>query len=977
MGSCLAPDALKAYLDQPAPTDARSEVELHLEECDRCLSAFDRLLIERELVCFETAAADSLEDKQRYSTPYLPTIPGYEVLECLGHGGHGVVYRARDLSLRREVALKLLKAGELASARECARLFVEAQAAARLKHPNIVQVYAVGEFNGLPFYAMDCYAGGSLAGRLRFGALPPQDAAKLMEKVARAVHFAHEQGVVHRDLKPANILLADESLAYPSVSDFGLAKCTGLDGEVTPSDTVFGTPNYMAPELFASVKKASPASDIYSLGAVLYELLTGRPPFAESTQFETILRARESEPVAPRQLVAAIPADLETICLKCLEKSPERRYLTASAVAEDLRRVQTGESILATRRGALATVWHKARKSPSTTIALLVLALSLAGGGLWLKQSMEAKQLDHQINALLNESDGENIVAIIKSLEPVRTQAEPNLRARAIAQAPDSLARRNAALFLIATDTTEGTYILRSIRAMGLEEAASLQPIMRMHNDATQACEFLWQALPGENPDVRLRIACILSGCTPSDERWHWAAPGLIDHLIDKKPGLPVKLLRPVHSFLLPRLMDFLSEEHHARERRHRGATLLLAFAEEPEAARLLTNRLRATPPAIEGTARLEFVKKQANLASALFVCGDQDFTRRLLHWETDPSLRSQIIENIAQDISPRGIGEYLTRVNNETHADVRQAMLLGLAREELFKNFRELPGTWVTNLLKIYREDVDAGVHGAAERLLYIWKKDETVAQEREALRKTQAPAGTPIGARRWYVGPLRLTFSLVTPADQITDSAGQRLRPFAIATREVSIKQVEDFCRTHPSYTPVFRTNTGMPSTEPPLVIVRAFCNWLTSQEMPAAEFCYEHRGDAIVPVANLRTRAGYRLPTMEEWKYACFADAATLYPHGNDPDLLRAYAVYRKKIGDNGPRHVGSLKPNRLGLFDMLGNAAEMCENPAGDIVLVGGSYRQFPSSPTAMTVPAGKDREFEAARGFRVVRTLRPE
>jgi tetratricopeptide (TPR) repeat protein len=312
----------------------------------------------------------------------VAAVPGYEVLEEVGRGGMGVVYKARQVALKRTVALKMLLAGGHAGDDRLARFRQEAEAVARLQHPNIVQVHEVGESDGLPFFSMEYVEGGSLAKRLGAGPLPPREAAALAEVLARAVQHAHQRGVVHRDLKPANVLLAEDGTAR--VTDFGLAKRLDEPGSAqTQSGAVMGTPSYMAPEQAAGrTAELGPAVDVYALGAVLYEMLTGRPPFAGATLMETLQRVLHDEAAPPSRVRPGIDRDLETICLKCLAKEPAQRYPSALAVAQDLERYLAGEPILARRPGPLGRLWRQARRRPLAALALPLLLLAVAGGGL-------------------------------------------------------------------------------------------------------------------------------------------------------------------------------------------------------------------------------------------------------------------------------------------------------------------------------------------------------------------------------------------------------------------------------------------------------------------------------------------------------------------------------------------------------------------------------------------------------------------
>src|SRR5262245_19839697 len=265
------------------------------------------------------------------SAASAPAVPGYQIEGVLGRGGMGVVYKARHLALKRVVALKMILSGGHAGEGERQRFRAEAEAVARLQHPNIVQVHEVGEHEGLPYAALEFVEGGTFAQRLKRSPVSPREAAELIATLAGAMHLAHSRNIVHRDLKPANILL--DANGSPKVTDFGLARQLDSDSGQTQTGTVVGTPSYMAPEQAAGeTKHVGPAADVYALGAILYECLTGRPPFQGTSVVATLDMVRSQEPVAPHLLHPGVPSDLETICLKCLRKEPEKRFASADAL---------------------------------------------------------------------------------------------------------------------------------------------------------------------------------------------------------------------------------------------------------------------------------------------------------------------------------------------------------------------------------------------------------------------------------------------------------------------------------------------------------------------------------------------------------------------------------------------------------------------------------------------------------------------
>src|SRR5499427_6571350 len=317
----------------------------------------------------------------------LGELGDYELLEEIGRGGQGVVFRARQKSLNRTVALKVIRLSQWASKVHLKRFRPEAEAAARLEHPGIVPIHDVGERDGSCYFSMKFIEGGQLDEVVRRESVPIRRAVELIAKVARTVHYAHEHGILHRDIKPGNILLDQKS--EPHLTDFGLARLVESESTVTRTLEVLGTPSYMAPEqAVGNNSVVGSVTDVYGLGAVLYQLLTGQPPFAGGTTYETIRLLCDTEPRNPRMLNPKIDRDLSTICLKCLEKDPKRRYSSALSLAEDLERWLKHEPIQARHTGVFARARKWVRRNPTSAL-LAACLVALAAAAAWIAWKSE------------------------------------------------------------------------------------------------------------------------------------------------------------------------------------------------------------------------------------------------------------------------------------------------------------------------------------------------------------------------------------------------------------------------------------------------------------------------------------------------------------------------------------------------------------------------------------------------------------
>jgi tetratricopeptide (TPR) repeat protein len=446
MNACPTEDDLVRFLQGERTTWNNGRIETHVEHCAKCQEMLDSLtygLARREqstlddvdlarglnpqetdetgdepaaasgkdtevavdidasvnvgASCTEAGALDpgqASPDPAAARSVRWPVIRGYEILAWLGEGGMGVAYKARHLSLNRLVALKMIRGGSQARSDSLVRFRTEAESVGRLRHPNIIQIYDIGEADGLPFVALELLDGGSLADRLAGTPQTSRQAAELVVTLAQAVRVAHESGIIHRDLKPTNVLYTSDGV--PRITDFGLAKRVDSDDGQTQSGQVMGSPSYMAPEQARGHSRdVGPAADVYALGAILYEMLTGRPPFKGATAVETVRQVIDDDPVTPSRLVPRVSRDLETICLKCLHKEPERRYVSAAALVDDLNRFREGRPIRARPASPVGRLWRWARREPTKAgllAALSALCLLTVGGGLWLERQQAEQQ---------------------------------------------------------------------------------------------------------------------------------------------------------------------------------------------------------------------------------------------------------------------------------------------------------------------------------------------------------------------------------------------------------------------------------------------------------------------------------------------------------------------------------------------------------------------------------------------------------
>jgi formylglycine-generating enzyme required for sulfatase activity len=742
-------------------------------------------------------ATPTSPDLKRGTAARFPAPPGYEIVGELGRGGMGVVYKARQIKANRVVALKMILGSRPADLAGRVRFQIEVEAIARLRHPHIVQLLEAGEHNGQPYFSLEFCDGGSLDRVLKARRPSPGEAAALVEKLARAVHSAHQRGVVHRDLKPANVLLASGGCEppdapsgglrpplagyTPKITDFGLAKRTDADGQLSQSGDVLGTPSYMAPEQAEGRgREVGPATDVFALGALLYECFAGRPPFKGATAFDTIHKVLTEEPEPPSRLNPNVPRDLETICLKCLRKPPAERYASAEALAEDLRRYRAGEPITARPVGAAerALKWVRRRPAAASLVALaaalvgvVVISLGLISSHLHNENvALVQKEQEHQqreraeqertlarINALADAAPGA-VPGLLAELEATRDEVLPRLRElwdEGDGGNPARRMRLGLALLPAEPDRVRDDLAGWLPQVGDPAEVVLFRDVLAPYSSGLRERFWTKAGDPAAKPEERFRALVALAAFDRDDKRWNEQARPAVAELLAQNPlhlGTWVPALRPVAAFLVPPLAEECRTAK-SPERREYAATLLADYAaDQPEAlADLLLDA--DTPaqydrlfPAVQGQAeraarrireelalptpdpdapitpkgaaeRDRLARRQATGAVTLLKLGFADDAWQVFRWRPDPEARSQLVHRAGLfGVDPKLLAR---RLADEPDVSSRRALIVALGEFPAERLPPDVRGPLTEQLLRRYRDDPDPGVHGAIDWLL------------------------------------------------------------------------------------------------------------------------------------------------------------------------------------------------------------------------------------------------------------------
>jgi hypothetical protein len=931
----------------------------------------------------------------------------YTLLRPLGQGGMGVVFEAVRGDTGGRVAVKFIRPDVFATpqvrAEAVARFGEEVRAQAAVRHPNVLPVYDCGEHSGGPYYVMPLVSGRTLADRLSDRALAPAEAAGLMAAVADALAATHACDILHRDVNPRNVLLDDTG--RPLLADFGLAKWLPAAVRFTEPVQVLGTLAYTAPEQVNTPHALDERADVYSLGATLYECLTGRPPFKAATPAELLHQVVATDPVSPRALNPSVPRDLEMVCLMCLRKERHRRYPSAAAVRDDLRRVLAGEPVVARPLPWAVRAARVVRRHPALAVAValaVVFGLAIWAAAVWNETHTRHATTDVVVQSLPT-ADPPAALDAIQRLKGDRAYAGERLRAVWADDARPLSERVRAAggVLALTGDGDAREFLVDSIPRSGADELFVVRAVLRPHRQHLIARQEAVLRDERAADGDRLRAAALLADWQADADWWPGVAPAVVRQLLSESPvalGRWVTLLRPVGAPLQPELTALYVSDEPSDRSRLAGSVLAALLTSPDDTPRLLD--LIERSPLHASREVFDRACQQPDVAAAVrerLKAADSDpkfanLTAVMLRldpaggwWKhLDPATRTPTAAAwLTARLAPSGVPvQSVTAELTATRSTpVRRALVLALADYPIRSFDAATRGGIEQALENLHATDPDPGVHSAAEFTL--------ATRWGSVPKPAVGPLGLPVvPAARWRNDPLIGPCAVFPEETAVTVRVGKgtepptdprTVRPFLIATRETTFGELR---RWEPKF-PV-RYNPWHHADPTPVVAfgvrfneAAGYCNWLTDKAgMGEADMCYSFGPDGAKLRPDWQARAGYRLPSEDEWELACRGPDPCDRDFGAE-ELMGRY-VWHNQNANFVAKPPGLLRPNRYGLFDPLGNAAEWCNirlpTGFGEQVVRGGSVYMHPMNLTAATRVRCSPDSTAVMNGVRVARSL---
>ncbi|MCO8122379.1 bifunctional serine/threonine-protein kinase/formylglycine-generating enzyme family protein [Stieleria sp. TO1_6] len=971
-----------------------SAMYVRCPKCDTSIEASESENLS-ELLCTGCGEKINLfvEEESTTDPPdSFPEIGQFRLIAQVGKGGFGVVWKAEDTQLDRFVAIKTPRPGSIAP--DKSNQFIrEAQAAAQLHHPNIVSVHEVGRTADGIYIVSDFIDGTTLYKWMHENEPEIRQAAKLCITIADALQHAHAAGIIHRDIKPGNILIDTDQIPY--VTDFGLAQRQFGDTAMTVDQRIVGTPSYMSPEQ-ALGERVDCRTDIYSLGVLLFELLTGTRPFRGSRN-RVLQKVIEEDPIYPRRLNGSVPRDLETICLKCLQKHPSSRYQSADELRDDLQRFLDHQPIHARPTNSLERIgkWCVRKPLVASLYALVFLA-TVAGisGVTWQWQRALASQRRHaktQIR-LIREAEPAAVLPAIDGLDEFRQWTDPELKMLAKSDDLPPSDRFRVRLALVGENPDYAAPITHQLLFDPSLDFPELSlGIKLLSRSGALPTPALSESARNPTLDDSQRFRSIfmlalIEGLMPQSSQTDWQelAPFTAENLVYQTSRFPdhyqilVAAFRSVQANLSPALRDYLFKDQPGDNERYTATSILGEYLiDDPQQLCDVLMRLSGDPfkvllqsvnqhtdhaiahfesvlattapvPGIDDNST-EWLSRKATAAVArLYLGQDPRGVWALFSHSPDPTLRTFLVHRCAELQLPPEI--IIDQLDKESDASARRALILALGQYRGVSD--ELKNVVRPELAQWYRSDADAGIHSAVAWLLHRWDENELVD------RMDNEPAFHEIvPTRQWFVNSVGNTMIIVdhppvfrmgAPANEPmrTKSDRQHLRKIdrkiAVATTEVTWEQFQQFSDAvdqieyeHPiDYGP----DPKGPALSVDWVQSAMYCRWLSEQEGIAEDqMCFPPLDEINVNMQlpdDLLQRTGYRLPTEGEWECVCRAGTTTIRFFGCCEKSINEYGWHIANSNDFAYR-VGLLKPNDYGLFDVYGNAWEWCIDRHGSL------------------------------------------